>query len=51
MLLRGAITGSLTILHISEEEESPDAWCQQESVDQIALVGFDFARSQQVLIH
>lgn len=30
---------------------SHDSWCQQESVDQIELVGFDFVRSQQVLIH
>lgn len=43
--------GSLTIHHKSEEEESHDAWCQQESVDQIALGGCDFVSSQQVLIH
>lgn len=51
IFLRGAITGSLTIYHISEVGESHGAWCQQESVDQIALVDFDFVCSQQVLIH
>lgn len=51
MFLREAIMGSLTIHHKSEEEECHDAWCQQESVDQIALGGCDFVSSQQVLIH
>lgn len=32
------------------DKKSLGARCQQESVDQIALVDFDFVRSQQVLI-